>query len=209
MPRLEVQIPDIHRGERAGRAPGAGVLPGNDAGAAGAVRQRHLGDLRSGDALVAGGRHLVPGRQVDPQLQHLEVAALPGEFRAVELLVDQARGRGHPLHVTGANAAPAPRRVPVRHPARMDDGHRLEPPVRMRPDAEALAGGREFGRAGVVQQQEGRQLGGDVAVREDALHRETVANPVTAITALDECQLLHDCSPLVDELTLDSRQDAQ
>ena len=33
----------------------------------------------------------------------------------------------------------------------------------MRPDAEALAGGREFGRAGVVQQQEGRQLGGDVA----------------------------------------------
>ena len=68
-------------------------------------------------------------------------------------------GRGHPLHVAGADAPAAARRVAVLDLALVDDRHRLEPAVRMLADAAPPLGRREFGRAGVVEQQERAQLG--------------------------------------------------
>ena len=76
-----------------------------------------------------GGRHISGAERLIPRELLLEV-----------LLVEDARGRGHPLHVAGADAAPAPRRIPVRDAARVDDGHRLETPVRVRPNPEPLPG---------------------------------------------------------------------
>ena len=148
-------------------------------------------DLRVGDALVGRGCHLVAGPQVHPELHHLEGAALPRELRAVELLVQQARCRGHPLHVADADRAAAAGRVAVGHAACVDQRHGLEAAVRMRTDAALLRRGLEAGRPRVVHEQERGQLLRDVVVRKDAPHRETVADPVAAVAALDECQLFH------------------
>ena len=206
MADFQPQIPDVHRREAAGRADGIAMAAGDDARRAGIAGQRDHGNPIGGDALVAGRRHLVPGRQVHPQLHHLEAAAFLGERRAVEFLVDQAGSGGHPLHVAGADGAAAARRITVRDAAVIDDGHRLEAAVRMLADAELARGRREVGRAGVVHQQEGRHFLGDVAVGKNALDREAVADPVAAVAALDECQFFHDRSPLVVGHTLEGRQ---
>jgi hypothetical protein len=150
------------------------------------------GDLVSGEALIAGGRHLVLGRQIDPELDHLQGPALAGEVGAVIFVVDQARGRRHPLDVPRANGAAATRRIPMRDAARIDQGHRLESPVRMLADAPALARRREIHRAGIVHQQEGRHFGGDILVRKDRPHREAIADPVTAAAACDKGEFFHD-----------------
>ncbi len=66
-------------------------------------------------------------------------AAALREVAAVELLVHQARGRGHPLHVAGADLAAASGGVAVLDLTFVDDRHRLEPAVRVLADAAPLA----------------------------------------------------------------------
>jgi len=62
--------------------------------------------LTSGrDRLIPWLLHLVLGRQVHPELAELEGAAFLGESLAVELLVDDALRRRHPLDVAGADDA--------------------------------------------------------------------------------------------------------
>jgi hypothetical protein len=91
------------------------------------VRQRDLRDVGVQQGLVAGGGHLVPGRQVDPQLHHLQRAAALGKGFGVVLLVQDARGRRHPLHVAGADGAAGTGGVAVGHFTLVDDGHGLKP----------------------------------------------------------------------------------
>ena len=69
--------------------------------------------------------------------------------------------------------------------ALIDDRHGLEPAMRMLADAARPLGGREFGRAGMVEQQERAQLGAVRVVRKQAAHREPVTDPVTFGTSVD------------------------
>ena len=167
------------------------ICAGDDAHLTGAARQRHLGNLRVGQALISGCRRLVLGRKVDPQLHHLERAAAFGEVGTVELAVhDAGRGR-HPLHVAGTDDAAAARRIAVFHLARIDDGHGLEAAVRVIADAAPVLGWRKLGGAGVVQQQERRHLGCPLVVGEDRADREAVAHPVPIAVAANKRELFH------------------
>ena len=166
---------------------------GDDPGAARRAWQCHRRNLAGGDALVARGCHLVLGRQVDPELDHLEAPTPAGEVGAVELLVQDPRGRRHPLHVAGADGAAATRGVAMGDAAGIDDGDRLEAPVRMLTDAEFPVRRWEVGRTGIVQQQEGGQFRADILVGKDAAYRKAITHPVPAITALDAGQLFQDC----------------
>jgi hypothetical protein len=107
----------------------------------------------------------------------------------VELLVHEAAGRGHPLHVARADAPAAARAVAVLDLAVIDDGDRLEAAVRVLADAEARGRGRELARAGVVEEQEGadRRALGVVEERSDG---EAVADPVRVRVGRDGQKLL-------------------
>ena len=52
------------------------------------------------------------GREIQPELAHLEHAARLLEVRAVELLVDDPARGGHPLHVPGSDDVPVPHESP-------------------------------------------------------------------------------------------------
>ncbi len=181
-------VPDVDGREGLRRPLVAVVAAGDHAHAAGAAGQGHSRDLLVDDALVMRRAHLVPGRQVDPQLHHLERAALLGERRRVKLLVQNARGRRHPLHIARAYGAAAAGRVLVRDLALVDDGHGLKTAVRMGADAAPLvgrAGGLELRRAGVVQQQKRAHMLAQRVVAKQRAHRKTVAHPVLAGVAVN------------------------
>ena len=198
---VQPHIPDIDRREGLRRtargAPlAAKVVAGNDTQMTRTVRQRNLRDVGVQQGLVAGGGHLVPGRQIDPQLHHLQRAAALGKGFGVELLVQDARGRRHPLHVAGADGAAGPCGVPVCHFALIDDGHGLETAVRVRAHAAPCRGGHEVLRAGMVQQQKGAQGLAVVAIAEQRTHGKTVAHPVWTGGFVDTQDFLeHDASP--------------
>jgi hypothetical protein len=88
-------------------------IPRHHAHPAGLVVQRHAGNVGIEQRLVGRRRVLVPGRQVDPELHHLELAASLGEGPGVELLVDDAGPSGHPLHVPLADPAAAAGEIAV------------------------------------------------------------------------------------------------
>jgi hypothetical protein len=52
----------------------------------------------------------------------------------VELLVEDAAGGGHPLHVARTEDAALAGRVPMLDLTFVDDGHGLEPAVRVKPE---------------------------------------------------------------------------
>jgi hypothetical protein len=72
----------------------------------------------------------------------------------------------------------------------VDDGHRLEAPVRVLADSEALARRWELHRPGVVQEQKRIDDRPEVRVGEERPHRESVAHPVAIHAALDAAELL-------------------
>ena len=97
--------------------------------------QVNCGNVGSGDGLISGGRHLVLGGQVDPELYHAERTASLGEARRMKLLVEDAARRRHPLHVTRTDDAALAGRIPVRDPAVINDSDRFKPAMRMLIDA--------------------------------------------------------------------------
>ena len=193
---IEPHIPHVD-GREGPRGPlAAKVVTGDDAQMTRAVRQRHLRDVGIQQVLVAGGGHLVLGRQVDPQLHHLQRAAAPGKGFGVVFLVQDARGRRHPLHVARADGAAGARGVTVGHFALVDDGHGLEAAVRVRSHAAPRRGGREVLGARMVQQQEGAQGLAVVAIAEQRAHGKTVAHPVGTRGFVDTQDFLeHGVSP--------------
>ena len=111
--------------------------------------------------LIARRRRFVFCRQVDPQLDHLQRAAVLRKILGVKLFVKNAGSGSHPLHVPRTDDPTAAGGVKMLDLALVDDGHRLEAAVRMLADATRLRYRRELGRSGVVQHQEGA----DVLVR--------------------------------------------
>jgi len=67
-----------------------GERAGNDANRPLCVEKFDDGNVLARDALVARGRHFVLGRQVDPELHHLEQAAPARKVRTMKLLVHQS-----------------------------------------------------------------------------------------------------------------------
>src|SRR6185436_8477253 len=105
-------------------------------------------------------------------------------------LVQQARARGHPLHVAAADAAAVAGGILVVDFAVEHHGHGLEAAVRMPADAARLLRRRKVRRARVVEQQEGRELGMTPVV-EHCMHGKTVANPVPFGLAVDAQDVFH------------------
>src|SRR5215475_12344944 len=73
----------------------------------------------------------------------------------------------------------------------VDDGHRLEPAMRVLADATALGRGRELHGAGVVEEQERTENRPEVRIGEERSNREAVSYPVPVYAALDTPELLH------------------
>src|SRR3546814_14926626 len=95
-------LPDVDRGEGARRPRRAQQLAGDDAAQPCAARKLDGRDFGRSDALIAAGRHLVLGGQIDPELHHLERAAGFAERRGMIFLMDDPNRGGHPLAVNGS-----------------------------------------------------------------------------------------------------------
>ena len=102
--------------------------------------------------LVAGGRHFVFRGQVDPQLDHLQLAAAAGEGLRVELFVQDPDARRHPLHVAWTNHPAASGGVTMLYFTGVDDGDGFKSAMRMLTDAAFFAARREGVRPGIVEQ---------------------------------------------------------
>ena len=135
-----------------GRAADVVILAGNNPYLSRAIRQRDGGDRPGGNALVSGGRHFVFGGQVDPQLDHLQLAAAAGEGLRVELFVQDPGASRHPLHVAWANHPATAGGVTMFYLSGVDDGDGFESAMRMLTDAAFIAARREGVRPGIVEQ---------------------------------------------------------
>ncbi|MNH21198.1 hypothetical protein D3C79_809960 [compost metagenome] len=120
----------------------------------------------------------------------------------MELFMDDAIGRRHPLHVARADQATRTCGITVLQLALVDNGHGLETTVRMLPDPAPGIGWGKGVRAGIVQQQERADLAGQVVIGEQAAHREAIAYPVGVRAAVNTQNLFHEKSPLLAGITL-------
>src|SRR5438874_11137427 len=83
-------------------------------------------DPRYQDVLVARIGHLERAGQVRPQLEPMHPAPL---VALGHLLVENARARGHPLHVPGAQRAAVPQAIALLHRAAQDISDGFDTPV--------------------------------------------------------------------------------
>ena len=178
--RVEAHIPHMHGGVCFGGAFALAQLACNQAYLACVIGQRHGGDGVSGNALVVRRGHFVFGRQIDPQLHHLERAAALAVRCGVKLGVQNACAGSHPLHVACADHAARARAVAVFHLAVVHNGHGLKAPVGVGAHASAMriGVGAEAGRRGIVQHQKRAALLRALPIAKHALHRKTIAHPV-------------------------------
>ncbi len=149
---------------------------------------------------MAGQVHLFARGQVDPELRHLQRAALLRERWRVELLVQHARGGGHPLHVTGADHAGVAGSVAVRHLALIDDGYGLEAAMRMFAHAARLTCRLELMGPGVIQHQERAGVARVTWDGNQVAHWKAVADPVGRGLGRDLSKLFHAVPPGVTHL---------
>src|SRR5690606_29222317 len=120
----------------------------------------------------------------------LDDAAGARELARMELLVEDAAARRHPLHVARADPPAGAGGVTMLELPLVDDGDCLEATVRMHPDA-ARAGRRLEARGRrMVEQQEGRELPPQAVVAEQRPDREAVARPGGAGRAMHAEDLL-------------------
>ncbi|OSM04040.1 hypothetical protein MAIT1_03703 [Magnetofaba australis IT-1] len=106
--------------------------------------------------------------------------------------MNQAGSGGHPLGVAGSDDAAAAAAVAMSDAALIENGDGLKAAMGVGADAAFVrGGGGELVGSGVVQQQEGRDRFGDIAVGENVAHREAVADPVAPVAAFDEIEFFH------------------
>src|SRR5262245_10591494 len=99
MAGVEPQVPEMDWREGVRRPLRALEFTGDHACGASASIEGNGWNLPAQDLVVLGCRHLVLGWQVDPELDDLKDPAGARKLSAVEFLMDDARGCGHPLHV--------------------------------------------------------------------------------------------------------------
>lgn len=111
----------------------------------------------------------------------------------MELLVNDALRRRHPLHIARANGAAGAGGIAVLDFALVDDGHGFKAAMRVLAHATALFGRGECRRTGVIQQQERADLLAHGVVGKQRANREAVANPVPAWAGVEADDLFHMC----------------
>ncbi|MNT30766.1 hypothetical protein D3C72_1665750 [compost metagenome] len=126
------------------------VVTGNHPQAPGITVERYHRNVAGQQRLVAGRCTLVPRRQVHPQLDHFQRAATACKVGGMKLLMNDAVGRRHPLHVTWTDQAASTGGITVLQFTLVDDGHGLEAAVRMLAYAASCLGRGEIMRAGVI-----------------------------------------------------------
>ena len=129
--RMQGDSPQVHRAVGGRRSTCSGKFPGDDRDGTRIAAERDDRDVRRVKGLVVRGRHLLRGRQVDPQLDHVEIAARTGELRLVVLLVQHAGARGHPLDPALADDPAAAGAVVVGDAPAESHCHRLKSAVRV------------------------------------------------------------------------------
>ncbi len=189
---IQAQVPDMHGREGACRAALTVELTGDGPDLSGAIGQLDGRDIGIEQCLIGRVGHLVLGRQIDPQLHHLQGAAGTGERVRVKLLVHDAGAGRHPLHIAGPNVTTGPGGILVLDLAFVDDGDRLESAVRVFAHAARTSGRAKLHRAGMVEQQEWADVLTMAVVGKHRAHRKTVTNPVTRRGVVDTKNLFHD-----------------
>jgi len=146
---------------------------------AGACRpERQPREVLVQQRLISRLRQLALRGQVDPELDHLHVAAFGRELLRVKLLVHEAAGCSHPLHVACADRSAATGRVAMLDLTSVREGHRLEPAMWVLTYSARLGCWLEVAPCGVIEQQE-RALNPGISLRCDhAAHSKAVADPV-------------------------------
>nr|WP_229477079.1 hypothetical protein [Massilia rubra] len=119
------------------------------------LQRRNVAPLQPG---VGRRRHLQASRQVDPELQDFELAALFAKRRRRYFGMHDAAAGRHPLHAAGADDALVPGAILVHQGAVDDEGHGVEAAVRMRPERQATVARRVVLRTMVIEKQEGIDL---------------------------------------------------
>ena len=122
--------------------------------------------------------------EIDPELDHLEDTAAFGEVRPVQLLVHDAGGCRHPLHIARPDDTAAAAGIAMLDLAAIDDRHRLEAAMRMRPDPAAVLRGRKGDGTRIIQVEKWRELGAFV-IGKSIADRESVADPVLPRSRFD------------------------
>jgi len=102
---------------------------------------------------------------------------------------DAACGR-HPLDIAGPDHAAVAGGIAMLHLTLIDDGDGLEAAVGMLANAALRRRWLEVMRPGVIEQQEGADMGAEVIVGEQRTHWEAVSHPVALIVAIAAEDLL-------------------
>ena len=123
-------------------------------------------------------RRFVAGGQVHPQLRHRDLAATLGLFAGMKFLMQQARARRHPLHITRPDGAIVAGAVAMFDLAVIDEGHRLESAMRMGADAGRLRARTERVRRGIVEHQERTHRLPEGQIGEQGENMKAVAHPM-------------------------------
>ena len=194
--RVQADIPHIDWRKGPRRAPLAIELAGNQAQAPGIILKRQLRNLAIHNALVARLGHLVLGRQVDPQLDHLQRAATASKRLGVELFVQDPRRSGHPLHITGPDDPAVTGGIPMLDFTFVDDGHRLKPAMGMLAYTTPPGGGRELGGPCVIKQQERADVLTHTVVGKQRPNRKAIADPVRTWGRIHTQNVFHVAPPV-------------
>src|SRR5579885_3395670 len=180
----QAHVPHIHRAVGMGRALDSLEAAGDDAHQPRARRQLDPRDLGIADGLIPGRGFLMFRPEIDPELDHLEDTAAFGEVRPVQLLVHDAGGCRHPLHIARPDDTAAAAGIAMLDLAAIDDRHRLEAAMRMRPDPAAVLRGRKGDGTRIIQVEKWRELGAFV-IGKSIADRESVADPVLPRSRFD------------------------
>ena len=129
-------------------------FPGDHPHAGAAVVALRLRDPVRRNLLVARAGHLVARRQVHPDLEAVDAAALVADAAGRHLRMDDPRSGGHPLDIAWADHAAMPGRVFVLELPLEHVGHGLKAPVRVVGRADRLAG-PVLDRPHLVEQEKG------------------------------------------------------
>ncbi len=108
----------------------------------------------------------------------------------MQLLVEQTRAGGHPLHVARDDAPAVAGGVLVLDFSGVDDGDGLEAAMRVPAHPALLVRRLEVGGPRMVQENEGREFR-VLLVMEHGVHREAVSDPVPFAAAMDSNDVFH------------------
>ena len=150
---VQTHIPHIHRRKGFGRTRLLSIRPGDQTQLTGLIGQCDLRDFGIQNRLIAGRRELVRGRQIDPKLDHFQLAAILTKRLGMKFLMHDAATCGHPLHIARPDHATATGGITMRDFAAVDNRDGFKAAMRMLANASFRLPCLELSGARIVQQQ--------------------------------------------------------